>query len=138
MSLRTALAVFAALFAVTSAALWGSAKFIVARSVPPQALMSGIRAALDRGETDLAGRLLVKAVFYSGNPDPFIRLASTQPGLADYLAAIDAVRRRPADAESALNRARSRGSPLIEARAKIRLEEMRYGAALPNADRLPF
>lgn len=139
MKFRTTVMVFFILFAVVSAALWFMARTVIARSVPPNLILTAAREALQREESDLAGRLIIKGIFYCRDPEPFLTLAEGQPALQDYAKAVEQLRGGPSEAaEKWLERAAASGTPLLAARAKIRLDEIRYGTGMPNADRLPF
>ncbi len=142
MSVRAVLAMFLALAAFGGAAIYGSAAWIVRRSVFLDDLASEIRRARESGESDFAQRLLIKGAFYSKNPETLIRTVSDDPQLEAYLRAIVALRPdRPKgwpDPEAELRKAADGPSPLLAARAAIRLEQIRYKTAIPNAERIPF
>lgn len=139
MTIRKALSVFAAILAVLAASIHFAAKFVVERSMPPDKLIEAVRQAESRGESDLAIRLRIKGVYYSGDPRRFVEPSSGTAAIDGYLAAILAMREgRPAEAEELFGRVANTDSPLLAARARIRLEEMRYRTGFPNADRIPF
>ncbi len=139
MKLRNALVIFVTILAVVSATLHFIATTVLRRSASTEFFQTSIQQALERGETDLAGRLLAKGVYYASEPEKILNLPVGQPALHDYLKAMTAVRDgNYRDAEILFGRAASSGNPLLASRAKIRLEEMRYGTGLPHAERIPF
>lgn len=138
MNLRNGFIAFAGILALTAAALWWGATRIRDISAPSDRLLAESAEAAARGEMDLAFRTLVKGAFYCDRPERFVEAASDE-GSRDYLKGIVALRRNAMpDAERWFGQAARSASPLIAARARVRLEEMRYGAGIPNSERIPF
>ncbi|OGH59270.1 MAG: hypothetical protein A3G34_03025 [Candidatus Lindowbacteria bacterium RIFCSPLOWO2_12_FULL_62_27] len=139
MSLRSAALAFFVLLGLVAAALGAASRMIVRRSVPVEPFLSAARASESRGELDLAGRLMVKGVFYSAEPERFIQLAAPKSAFADYLNGLLAIRRVDlSGAEGFLSRAAASGAPLLATRAKLRLDHVRYGTGLPHMEEIPF
>ncbi len=138
MNLKTGAIVFLVILTLTAAALGWIAHAVQTWAVPAESLLAESQAANQRGETDLAFRLLVKGAFYSDRPEAFVS-AAADPDHQEYLKGIESLRRGQLDdAERRFSRVAQSDSKLLAVRAQIRIEEMRYRTGIPNSARIPF
>lgn len=139
MTIKQAGLAFLLILVLCAGSLRVASNAFVRRAVPVEETLASAREAMARGETDLAWRKILKGVTYSGEPAPFLAIASGDPPLESYLKGIDRLReRRLREAEDQFARAAESDSPLLAVRARIRLQEMRYGTGVPNAGKIPF
>ena len=139
MPLRTGLWGFLFVLAVVAAGLRAASTTILHRSASSEQIVAESRAAEKNAESDLAVRLLIKGLFYSDDPQKCVDSAPDVPAVRAYLKGLLELRAgRSTEAEGFFKQAAESAFPLLSARAKIHLEAIRYGSALPNVARIPF